>query len=64
MIALLASLLLAAAQPAEAPPPDNVSERPSASTEPDALKSETPAQTADAPAFQPDTKDHGKFEQV
>lgn len=64
MITLLASLFLAAAQPADAPPPDNVSERPSASTEPDALKSETPAQAADAPAFDPVTKVDGKFVQV
>lgn len=64
MIALFASLFLAAAQPAEAPPPDGVSERPSASKAPEELKSETPAQTADAPAFDPVTKVDGKFVQV
>jgi hypothetical protein len=63
MIALLVTLLLAA-QPAEAPPPDGVSERPSASTDPDALKSETPAQAEDAPVFDPVTKVDGKFVQV
>jgi hypothetical protein len=63
MIALLATLLLVA-QPAEAPPPDNVSERPSASTEPEALKSEAPAQADDAPVFDPVTKVDGKFVQV
>jgi hypothetical protein len=63
MIALLASLFLAAAQPADAPP-DGVSERPSASKAPDELKSETPAQAADAPAIDPVTKVDGKFVQV
>lgn len=57
------ALALAAAQPAAAPP-DGVSQRPSASTEPEALKSETPAQTADAPAFDPVTKVDGKFVQI
>jgi hypothetical protein len=62
-VTLLAALLFLAVQAAE-PPPAAVSERPSASRDPEALKSETPAAEAAAPLFDPVTKVDGKTLQV
>jgi hypothetical protein len=65
MIALLAALAFAPVTLAQAePPPAAVSERPSASTDPEALKRETPAAEDKAPLFDPVTKVDGKFVQV
>ena len=66
MLALVLSVLaLAAAQPAEeAPAATSVPGAPTASKDPEALKSETPAAQAKAPIFDPVVKVDGKALQV